>query len=140
MDESRRSVAIPGSQDGIRQAVSHFEAFLADKRLPAGSTWPLFVVLDELLSNVVRHGYGEAAHGQIEVGFQLRDGVLELTIVDDAGPFDPLTISEPVTDSPADERPAGGLGILFVRKLMDHVEYERREGRNRLTCRRRIDG
>jgi anti-sigma regulatory factor (Ser/Thr protein kinase) len=140
MDESFRSVVIPGSEDGIRQAVSHFEAFLVDKRIPADSTWPLFVVLDELLSNVVRHGYGEAAHGQIEVGFHLRDGVLDLTIVDDAGPFNPLTIAEPATGGPADERPAGGLGILFVRKLMDHVKYERCEGRNRLTCRRRIDG
>jgi serine/threonine-protein kinase RsbW len=140
MAEARRSTVIPGSQEGIRQAVNDFEAFSLENQLPADWTWPLFVVLDELLSNVVRHGYRQGnQEGRIEIQFSLEDGDLELTIIDDADPFNPLAAPDPVTSGPAEGRPVGGLGILFVRKLMDHVDYERREGRNHLTCRRRID-
>ncbi len=97
--------------------------------------------MDEVLSNVVRHGYGEGdGRGRIEIGLSLGDGVLEFTIIDDAEAFDRLSVAEPVTEGPAEARPVGGLGVLFVRKLMDQVAYERREGRNCLTCRRRIDG
>jgi serine/threonine-protein kinase RsbW len=64
--------------------------------------------------------------------------VLQLTVLDDAPPFDPLEAPEPDTTLPVEQRPLGGLGIFLVRKLMDEVQYERRDGRNRVACRKRI--
>jgi anti-sigma regulatory factor (Ser/Thr protein kinase) len=72
------------------------------------------------------------------VDVHLHDQVLEVAIVDDAAAFNPLEARPPDTASGLDERPIGGLGIHVVRKLMDEMAYERREGRNRLTLRKRI--
>ena len=103
-------------------------------------TWPFQVALDEVLSNTVRCGYGsEAGEHRIEVRFHLKDQVLELAIVDDAAPFNPLDAREPDTTQPIADRPIGGLGIHVVRRLMDEVEYERKENRNCLTLRKRIE-
>lgn len=140
MAEARRTLVIAGSPEGIRRAADDFDAFSRANQLPAGATWPFQVALDEMLSNIVHHGYEKPMERrEIEIRFWLEDGVLELTIVDDAAPFNPLTAAEPDTTRPAEEKPMGGLGIFLVRKLMDTVAYEHREGRNRLVCRKRVD-
>lgn len=140
MAEAHRTLLVVGSPDGVRQAAVEFDAFAATHRLPADAAWPLHLALDEILSNIVRHAYGEDGQArEIEVGFNLKDGVLELTFLDEGRAFDPLTAPEPQTTGPAVDRPVGGLGIFLVRKLMDHVEYQRHAGRNRLVCRKRVD-
>ena len=48
-------------------------------------------------------------------------------------PFDPLAKKDADISLSADEREIGGLGILMVKKSMDHMEYERRDGKNILT-------
>jgi len=141
MVETRQTVVVSGSREGIRRAVSDFETFSAAHGLSGDTIWPLLVALDEVLSNVLRHGYGgREGEGRIEVAFSLCAGVIDLTVADDAGPFNPLAVPDPDITRPAEDRPLGGLGILFVKKLMDDVAYERREGRNRLTCRKKVGG
>ena len=65
---------------------------------------------------------------------ELADGRLFAELCDDAAPFDPLTQAQPaVLEGPLDERPIGGLGLHFVRTLMDEVSYRRDGALNRLT-------
>jgi anti-sigma regulatory factor (Ser/Thr protein kinase) len=138
--EVRRRVHIAGSKEGIRRAAEDFGIFSSANHLPARAVWPFQVALDEMLSNIVDHGYrGPDPAPQIDVEFRLRDGVLEVAIADDAPAFDPLAVEDPDTTRPVEQRPLGGLGIFLVRKLMDSVAYERRDGRNRLVCRKRVD-
>jgi serine/threonine-protein kinase RsbW len=139
MAEACRTVVVAGCREGIRLAIKDFDAFCSENHLPADTLWPFQVTLDEILSNVVRHAYaGKGQDRQIEVRFALQGGILELTVADDAAPFDPLMHGDPDTSLPLDERPLGGLGLLIVKRLMDRVEYERRGDRNRLTCWRRV--
>ena len=56
----------------------------------------------------------------------------EVVVSDDGPAFDPLAAAAPDTSLGVEERPIGGLGIALVRRLMDEVEYERRDGRNHL--------
>lgn len=138
--DARRTILIPSSAAGVRRATDELGAFAMEYRLPGGATWPLQVALDELLSNIVRHAHGGGDEERmVEVQFGLHDGVLELMVSDDAEPFDPLAAPEPDTTRPAEDKPMDGLGIHLVRKLMDEVEYERREGRNIMVCRKRVE-
>lgn len=142
---ARRMVHIAGSRAGIRRANDLFGKFSAAHHLPAGAVWPFQIALDEMLSNIVDHG-GSAkpkakakSKAGIDIEFRLDQGVLELTIEDDAAAFDPLMVPLPDTMAPIESRPVGGLGIYLVRRLMDAVEYERKDGRNRLVCRKKIE-
>jgi serine/threonine-protein kinase RsbW len=136
--EPVRTLRIASSQEGIREAAEGFDEFARAHALPQRAKWPFQVALDEMLSNIVRYGYGGDHEGEIEIRLELRQGVLQVTIEDEAAPFDPLQAKEPATDLGLAERDVGGLGISIVRKLMEAVEYERAGNRNRVVFRRRV--
>jgi sigma-B regulation protein RsbU (phosphoserine phosphatase) len=63
---------------------------------------------------------------------------LKFTIVDSGSPFDPTAQEEADTSLSVEDRPIGGLGIHLVRQLMDSINYERTEGKNILTLRKKL--
>lgn len=130
---------VPGTPSGIASAAGELERFCGEHGLAATAVWPFHLALDEVLSNTVRCGYGGLpGEHQIELSFRLSAGELELVVVDDGQPFNPLDAPEPETGGSLQERAVGGLGLLLVRRLMDEVRYERAPGRNVLTLRRRL--
>ena len=136
--KERETHRVPGSPEGIRQAAERLDSFWHSHGLPEGGGWPFQVALDEALANIVHHGLaGREGTSEIEIEFRLLGTDVEIVLVDDAPPFNPLDVAEPDTSQPLEERSVGGLGVALVRKLMDVVEYERRDGRNHLRLRRK---
>jgi len=88
------------------------------------------LVLDELLNNVISYAFANDADHEIEVGFELSNDRLSVTISDDGVPFNPFAGSPPDTGLSIEQREMGGLGIHLVRKMMDEVSYNRRTARN----------
>ena len=93
----------------------------------------LTLVLEELLTNVVSYGYDDDDAHEIHVSLEVKDGVLTSVFDDDGRPFNPHDAQKPVMDGPLEERSVGGLGIHLILPIMDSVEYERVDGRNRTT-------
>jgi anti-sigma regulatory factor (Ser/Thr protein kinase) len=115
------------------------EEFAARCRLADDERARLLVILDELFTNTVTHGYvGAAAAGNVEVVLGLQGDWLSIDFIDDGCPFDPLQAAPPDLDLPAEERPVGGLGIAIVRGLVDDAVYRRQGDRNHLTLRRKF--
>ena len=63
-------------------------------------------------------------------------GDMEITFVDSGKPYDPLAKADPDTTQSIEERPIGGMGILIVKKSMDAVDYEYKDGKNILTIKK----
>ncbi len=127
----RATVRVAPDPAGIALAADRLDRFWAEAGLDPGSAWPVHVALDEVLSNIVRHGGAAGSVPLIDVTFTRADsGGVEVTVVDDGPEFDPLQVPEPDLASPLDVRRAGGLGIHLVRHLMDKVAYARRGERN----------
>ena len=139
MDAWRR-LDVPATPEGIRRAADALEAFCAGHALAGGVLWPFQVALDEVLSNIVKHGLSQRGrHARIQIELKLEAGTLELSVADEAPAYDPLQAAPPDTSAELGRRPLGGLGVELVRKLMDSVEYQRAGGRNRLRMQRRLD-
>ena len=102
-------------------------ARLAEQEVPR-----LRVAVEEAVTNVI--GYAHAT--SIVLTSEVRDAVLRLTVTDDGQPFDPTTAPMADTSIPADQREEGGLGILFIRRMSDALEYRREDGRNILTIKK----
>ncbi len=134
------TVRVAASDAGIAAAAEALDRFQADQGLDPGAMWPVHVALDEILSNIVRHGAGRLEERLVDLTFVLTAAGIEVTIVDDGPEFDPLRVPEPDLTSPLQIRQPGGLGIHFVRRLMDRVEYACRDGRNHLHIVHRIGG
>ncbi|MFC1679008.1 ATP-binding protein [Elusimicrobiota bacterium] len=116
-------------------------AFCAGHAIPGNVTNAVNVSLEEILVNIITHGYEDQNEHEIAVYVSLAKGrVLRLCVEDDAMPFNPLEAKAPDTAQDVSERPLGGLGILLTRKLMDQVRYVRARERNRLLLEKNIDG
>jgi len=140
--ETRR-LSVPGTDDGVRRALDALAALWAEHGLSRAVTWPMDVSLDEVLANVVRHALADrGGDARVELSLSLdvaaAPPLCELVVSDDGPAFDPLAAEAPDTSLGLDERPVGGLGLMLVRRLMDDVAYERRDGRNHLRLRRRL--
>ena len=97
------------------------------------------VAIDELFGNIARYAYSPDV-GKATVRFSVEENPLEVTItfIDNGIPFNPLEKSNPDTHLSAEERPIGGLGIFLVKKSMDLVEYEYKNGQNILKIKKNI--
>jgi len=93
------------------------------------------MAVDEAVTNVMEHAYGGRTDGKIAIECRVTADELQIEIRDRGEPFDPDTIREPNIHSPLSERTIGGLGVFFMRKLMDHVEFShnRRGNLTRMT-------
>lgn len=94
---------------------------------------PLRLALDELVTNVVEHGFRGRDGCYLLLILEARAEVVCATIVDDGPAFDPTGTIAVDTAADLSARPIGGLGLHLVRKSVDAVEYERRGEFNRLT-------
>jgi anti-sigma regulatory factor (Ser/Thr protein kinase) len=139
MDTSRNLV-VPATAGGLHKAEEGLDEFSAAHGLTRNDTWPFHVAIDEILSNIVKYGHPEGAEdSRVEIRLRLEAESLEMIILDDAAPFNPLDAERPDTALAAEDREIGGLGIEIVRRLMDTIEYDRVDDRkNRLTLRRRL--
>ena len=136
----RLTVRVESTRGGIARVIDAFESFGAAHGLEPSAVWQFQVALDEILSNIVGHGYAGRANGVIDTTFALADGVLQVTVEDEAPAHNPLAVPAPDTSSPLEEREPGGLGVHFAKTLMDRVEYTRRESRNCLVFVRKVVG
>jgi anti-sigma regulatory factor (Ser/Thr protein kinase) len=95
----------------------------------------LTLVLEELFTNTVRHGYRNESDSPIRIGLSLDEGRIALLYEDSAPAYDPLALlSKPPSSltAPVEERPIGGLGIHLVGQLAAGGRYAFEDGRNRL--------
>lgn len=97
------------------------------------------VAVDELFSNIAHYAYDPGV-GQATVRVELLEEPPSAVIsfIDNGVPYDPLKKEDPDTSLPAEERQIGGLGVYMVKKSMDAVEYEYKDGQNILKITKKL--
>ncbi|MBI2975564.1 MAG: ATP-binding protein [Chloroflexi bacterium] len=130
MSESR--LIVPARYERIRQIC----AFVVEAAEVAGldetAIFHCQIAVDEACTNIIEHGYGGEDKGRIEVACAAGSGQLTIDIRDQAQPFDLGAVPEPELNKALEETTVGGLGIYFMRKMMDEVSFSRTDGANRL--------
>lgn len=90
------------------------------------------LVIEELFTNSVVHGYGGCDDTVVWLDVQPGKAAVRLVYADAAPPYDPLR-HEADLEYCTEQRAAGGLGVLLARRLADEIEYRFTDGRNILT-------
>src|SRR3972149_10941759 len=128
MSESR--LIVPARYDRIKQ-VCDFVVAAADRAgLDESSKFHCQRAVDEACTNIIEHGYEGEDRGLIEVACESEEGELVITIQDWARRFDPSTVPEPKLNTSVEGMGIGGLGIYFMRQIMDAVEFSYENGGN----------
>ena len=136
----KESLSLHSEPAELGRLVAFAEAFALRHALPAPERVRLLIMLEELFTNSVEHGYdGPTSRGRIEVALACDAAHFTIEFSDDGRPFDPLAAELADFVKPAAGR-IGGFGLRIVRSLADEVRYAREAGRNCLVLTRSFTG
>jgi anti-sigma regulatory factor (Ser/Thr protein kinase) len=121
----------------IPAALNALERWLAEAGVAAADLTDWRLLAEEALTNIVCHGAVPADDPTIELECVRGGDGVELRVEDGGRPFNPCAAQPPDLGAPVEERCGGGLGIHLMQALADELAYDYRDGRNRLTLRRR---
>jgi serine/threonine-protein kinase RsbW len=123
-------LTIPGRYDLITTICD----FVADAANQAGlddsGVFGVQLACDEACTNIIEHAYGEEDAGEIEVHWQVTDEALTITIRDHGRPFNLDSVPPPQVPVDADDLTdlkVGGLGVHFIRQMMDEISFTANE-------------
>lgn len=127
------NIRYPASIGSLEPLMSFVRSCLQSQGIGQERIGEIELAMEEILVNVFNYAYPDGT-GDVEVACRLDNGEGLLVEVSDEGvSFDPLSLVEPDLEGDIGERPIGGLGVFFVRRLIPDIRYRREAGRNILT-------
>ncbi|MCF8366134.1 MAG: SpoIIE family protein phosphatase [Bacteroidales bacterium] len=125
--------------DEIHKVENFIEQLCEEWNIGFAEMHKVNLAMEEIVSNIINYGFRDDKNHTIEISASYESEVLKLTIVDDAIAFNPLEHQDPNDmDKSIEEREIGGLGIFFVKKMMDRVEYRHESNHNILIIEKMI--
>ena len=106
---------------------------------PMKAQMQIDIAIDELFGNIAHYAYNPEI-GKATVRVEVIEDPLAvvITFIDNGVPYDPLAKADPNTTLSAEEREIGGLGIFMVKKTMDEIAYEYKDGQNILAIKKNL--
>ncbi|HEY8138377.1 MAG TPA: ATP-binding protein [Methylocystis sp.] len=134
-----------GSIADVTAASAWVERIAASLKLPGKLTFAMQVCLEELMSNIARHGKVHSISTavptetdadsplSISIDIDLLADRVVMTIEDNGRPFDVEKAPAKVVDRPLEQVQPGGLGINLIKSFSHNIEYRRTDAGNRVT-------
>ncbi len=130
---AKLSLTVKTQAEELARITAAVEDFGEQEQWPPELVFRVNLVLEEVGVNIMNHGHDEGIH-EFDITLTSEERTLTIEIVDDGRPFDPLhDAKRPDVTAAIEDRTIGGLGIYFVREMMDELHYRREEGKNYLT-------
>ena len=126
----KKEILILNDLEQVQTVIEEFELFAEEHQVPFPMVMKINIVLDEIVSNIIKYGFPEENKDNLEIVIELQGKKMRLIIQDRGIPFNPFQKTPPDLSKPLEEREIGGLGIHLVRQLMDEYEYNRQIDRN----------
>ena len=141
-----KTLCIEAKLERLKEVLAFLDGILEEADCPPKAQMQLEIALEEMFVNIAHYAYEKTdvpkaeQFAEITVCVTESDGVrYALVRLCDRGiPYNPLAKADPDTTLSATDRPIGGLGIYMVKKSMDRVEYEYRDGRNIFTMGKKL--
>jgi anti-sigma regulatory factor (Ser/Thr protein kinase) len=134
-----------GSIADVTAASAWVERIAASLKLPGKLTFAMQVCLEELMSNIARHGKVHSLPTafptetdannplSISIDIDVLADRIAMTIEDNGRPFDVEKAPAKVVDRPLEQVQPGGLGINLIKSFSHSIEYRRTDAGNRVT-------
>lgn len=125
------------TDEALSEALAYVEEQLERYDCPMRTVMQITVCVEEMFINVAHYAYPDGT-GMVTINLDLENGMFSITFIDEGVPFDPLKKEDPDITLSADDREIGGLGIFMVKKSMNEVSYEYKDGKNVFTMKKKI--
>ncbi len=131
-------LCIKAKLENLVDVTAFVESQLETLDLPMKTQMQIDLAVEEIFVNIANYAYSpEDGLAIIEVELT-EDPRVIITFIDNGKPFDPLAKEDPDITKSAEDRKVGGLGIFMVKKSMDDVYYEYKDGQNILRIEKRL--
>jgi sigma-B regulation protein RsbU (phosphoserine phosphatase) len=132
-------MTIDATVENIEAVTEFVNEHLEKLCCPPKAQMQIDIAIDELFSNISLYAYAPDT-GPATVCVDVEENPLSviLTFIDNGKPFDPLSTDDPDVTLPAEKREIGGLGVFLVKKTMDEITYEYKNGQNILKIRKNM--
>ena len=127
----------PAEDSVLGELLAFTEEQLEQAGCPMKQVMKITVAIEEMFVNVAHYAY-PGGSGSVRYSIEPGEGCVTFRLADSGIPFDPLAKPDPDITLSAKERQIGGLGIYMMKKTMDEVGYEYRDGENILTMMKRF--
>ena len=109
------------------------ESLASKYGIPASTQFAMNLCLEEVLSNIIRHGYAGKPDRHIVIRYISDESKSCLLVIDDEAPlFNPIAAEDPPVEETLDGTRVGGLGIRLLRNFAASLKYEPTLAGNRL--------
>ena len=134
-----KELTVAATVENIETVTNFVNEQLEALDCPMKAQMQIDIAIDELFGNIAHYAYNPdvgAATVRVEV---IEDPLaVVITFIDKGVPYDPLAKADPDTTLSAEEREIGGLGIYMVKKTMDEITYEYKDGQNILAIKKNL--
>ena len=142
-----KELTLDAKTENLDRVTGFLEEFLEHTDVSVAILMKISVALEEMFVNVANYAYTntDVPEEDRKVTVRLEDvkvsgaDGIKITLTDRGKPYDPLAKADPDTTQTIEDRPIGGMGILIVKKSMDAVNYEYKDGKNILTIKKNFD-
>lgn len=129
-----KELTITATVENIETVTEFVNEQLEALACPMKAQMQIDIAIDELFGNIAHYAYNpDVGDATVRVEVTEEPLAVIITFIDNGMPYDPLNNADPDITLSAEERQLGGLGIYMVKKTMDRVSYEYRDGQNILT-------
>jgi serine/threonine-protein kinase RsbW len=133
METAEGQLTLESRLSDLVQVAPWIERLAAQHAIPQETQFAIDLCLEEVLSNIIRHGYSGEPNHSIAVRFESpRSGYFVFIVEDKAPLFNPIDAQQPPPISADDDLQVGGQGIRLVREFADALEYQATPSGNRL--------
>ena len=132
-----KEMTIPATVENIEKVTDFVNSQLKEINCPMKAQLQIDVAIDELFGNIAHYAYNpETGPATVRVEVLNPPISVVVTFIDHGMPYDPLKKDDPDITLSAEDREIGGLGIFMVKKTMDEITYEYKDGQNILRIRK----
>lgn len=135
-----KELTIPATIENIEKVTDFVNEQLEEIACPLRAQTQIDIAIDELFGNIAHYAYNpETGPATVRVEVSETPAIsVTITFIDHGVPYDPLKKDDPDITLSAEDRAIGGLGIFMVKKTMDEITYEYKDGQNILRIRKDI--
>ena len=135
-----KELTIDATVENIAAVTAFVDGQLEELGCPVKAQMQIDIAIDELFGNIAHYAYHPGV-GAATVRVEVVDTPLSVVVsfIDKGVPYDPLSKEDPDVGLSLEEREIGGLGIYMVKKSMDEITYEYKDGQNILRIRKSME-
>ena len=134
-----KELTLAATVENIETVTEFVNAQLELLDCPIKAQMQIDIAIDELFGNIAHYAYNtEVGSATVRVEVSEAPLAVIITFIDNGVPYDPLGKDDPDIMLSAEEREIGGLGIYMVKKSMDEITYEYKDGQNILKIKKNI--